>query len=67
MGYFRELTEACVGANEGRRKDALENAATDTGLQPLVPFLVNYIKEGVSKHLIQQVCPNSHFQPGVDS
>ncbi|KAM7542549.1 hypothetical protein Aperf_G00000019532 [Anoplocephala perfoliata] len=47
MGYFRELTEACVGANESRRKDALENAATDTGLQPLVPFLVNYIKEGV--------------------
>lgn len=48
MLYFRELTEACVGANEIRRRDALENATLDTGLQPLVPYLVTFIAEGVS-------------------
>ena len=49
MLYFRELTEACVGANEIRRRDALENAALDTGLQPLVPYLVTFIAEGVGR------------------
>ncbi|VDN31616.1 unnamed protein product [Dibothriocephalus latus] len=46
--YFRELTEACVGANENRRHEALDNAAQDTGLQPLLPYLVTFIAEGVS-------------------
>ncbi|VDM34596.1 unnamed protein product, partial [Hydatigera taeniaeformis] len=53
MLYFRELTEACVGANEVRRRDALENATLDTGLQPLVPYLVTFIAEGVgATHLL---------------
>ncbi|KAL7058657.1 hypothetical protein AAHC03_013722 [Spirometra sp. Aus1] len=47
MLYFRELTEACVGANENRRHEALDNAAQDTGLQPLLPYLVTFIAEGV--------------------
>ncbi|VDD81613.1 unnamed protein product [Mesocestoides corti] len=47
MLFFREITEGCVGANEARRHDALENAALDTGLQPLLPYLVNFITEGV--------------------
>lgn len=47
MLYFRELTEACVGANENRRHEALDNAAQDTGLQPLLPYLITFITEGV--------------------
>nr|CDS29763.1 transcription initiation factor tfiid subunit 6 [Hymenolepis microstoma] len=47
MGFFRELTEGIVGANESRRKDALENALVDTGIQPLVPHLIAFITEGV--------------------
>ncbi|KAM3173893.1 hypothetical protein ACTXT7_011667, partial [Hymenolepis weldensis] len=46
MGFFRELTEGIVGANESRRKDALENALVDTGIQPLVPHLITFITEG---------------------
>ncbi|KAH9280189.1 Transcription initiation factor TFIID subunit 6 [Echinococcus granulosus] len=52
MLYFRELTEACVGANEIRRRDALENATLDTGLQPLVPYLVTFIAEGIRLNAI---------------
>ncbi|VEL18376.1 unnamed protein product [Protopolystoma xenopodis] len=48
MLYFCELTEACVGASESRRHEALENAAVDTGLQPILPHLVIFITEGVS-------------------
>lgn len=52
MLYFRELTEACVGANENRRHEALDNAAQDTGLQPLLPYLVTFITEGVCTFMI---------------
>ncbi len=48
MLYFRELTEACVGSNETRRHEALENATQDTGLQPLLPYLITFVTEGVS-------------------
>ncbi|VDQ08674.1 unnamed protein product [Trichobilharzia regenti] len=48
MIYFREITEACVGANETRRHEALENATLDPGLQPLLPHLMTFITEGVS-------------------
>ncbi|TPP61888.1 Transcription initiation factor TFIID subunit 6 [Fasciola gigantica] len=47
MIYFRELTEACVGANENRRHEALDNATLDPGLQPILPHLVTFITEGV--------------------
>ncbi|CAH8866737.1 unnamed protein product [Trichobilharzia szidati] len=47
MIYFREITEACVGANETRRHEALENATLDPGLQPLLPHLMTFITEGV--------------------
>ncbi|GAA56324.1 transcription initiation factor TFIID subunit 6 [Clonorchis sinensis] len=47
MIYFRELTEACVGACEKRRHEALDNATLDPGLQPILPYLVTFITEGV--------------------
>ncbi|KAL3318813.1 Transcription initiation factor TFIID subunit 6 [Cichlidogyrus casuarinus] len=47
MVYFRELTEACVGASEQRRSEAFENVTLDTGLQSLLPHLVTFITEGV--------------------
>ncbi|KAF8566154.1 hypothetical protein P879_06241 [Paragonimus westermani] len=47
MIYFRELTEACVGASENRRHEALDNATLDPGLQPVLPHLVTFIAEGV--------------------
>ncbi|CAL8103027.1 unnamed protein product [Calicophoron daubneyi] len=47
MIYFRELTEACVGASENRRHEALDNATLDPGLQPILPHLVTFITEGV--------------------
>ncbi|CAH8650265.1 unnamed protein product [Heterobilharzia americana] len=47
MIYFRELTEACVGANETRRHEALDNATLDPGLQPILPHLMTFITEGV--------------------
>ncbi|CAH8604008.1 unnamed protein product [Dicrocoelium dendriticum] len=47
MIYFRELTEACVGASENRRHEALDNATLDPGLQPILPHLVTFIAEGV--------------------
>ncbi|KAH8867979.1 Transcription initiation factor TFIID subunit 6 [Schistosoma japonicum] len=46
MIYFRELTEACVGANETRRHEALDNATLDPGLQPILPHLMTFITEG---------------------
>lgn len=56
MGFYRELTEGIVGANESRRKDALENAMVDTGIQPLVPLLVTFITEGVSFSHVSLIC-----------
>lgn len=44
--YFKEVSEACVCADEARRKEALASLSFDPGLQPLVPRLVAFISEG---------------------
>ena len=35
--YYKEITEACVGSDEGRRAEALQSLASDPGLHQMVP------------------------------
>ncbi len=45
--YYREITEACVGADETRRQEALTSLATDTGMHQMLPRFSTFISEGV--------------------
>uniref|UniRef100_A0A914XJH5 Transcription initiation factor TFIID subunit 6 n=1 Tax=Plectus sambesii TaxID=2011161 RepID=A0A914XJH5_9BILA len=51
--FYKEVTEACVGADEGRRAEALHSLATDAGLQPLLPRFAVAIAEGVRCNVVQ--------------
>lgn len=49
---YRELTEACFGVNEAKKKDALYAITHDPIMKDLVPHFACFIKETV-KHGLQ--------------
>ncbi|XP_074657832.1 transcription initiation factor TFIID subunit 6-like [Tubulanus polymorphus] len=51
--YYKEITEACVGSDEGRRSEALQSIATDPGLYQMLPRFSTFIAEGVKINVVQ--------------
>lgn len=51
--YYKEITEACVGADESRRAEALQSLASDPGLHQMLPRLCTFIAEGVKVNVVQ--------------
>jgi transcription initiation factor TFIID subunit 6 len=52
--YYRDITEAVIGSNEDRRREALSSLEHDPGLHALVPRLAVFISEGVKINIVQQ-------------
>jgi len=50
--YFKEITEACVGAIEQKRQHALNSLAHDPGLHQMLPRLCLFISEGVKVNVV---------------
>jgi transcription initiation factor TFIID subunit 6 len=51
--YYKEITEACVGADEARRADALQSLACDPGIHEMLPRMCTFIAEGVKVNVVQ--------------
>lgn len=51
--YYKEITEACVGSDEGRRAEAFQSLASDPGLHQMLPRLCTFIAEGVRVNVVQ--------------
>ncbi|XP_074597618.1 TBP-associated factor 6 [Brevipalpus obovatus] len=51
--YYKEITEACVGSDEGRRSEALHSLAYDSGLHQMLPRLCTFIWVGVQVNVEQ--------------
>lgn len=51
--YYKEITEACVGSDEGRRAEALQSLASDPGLHEMLPRMCTFIAEGVKVNVVQ--------------
>jgi len=51
--YYKEITEACVGSEEGRRAEAFQSLASDPGLHQMLPRLCTFIAEGVRVNVVQ--------------
>lgn len=51
--YYKEITEACVGSDEGRRAEALHSLSYDSGLHQMLPRLCTFISEGVKVNVVQ--------------
>ncbi|XP_077987771.1 transcription initiation factor TFIID subunit 6-like [Glandiceps talaboti] len=51
--YYKEITEACVGACESRRSEALQSLSSDPGLYQMMPRFSTFIAEGVKVNVVQ--------------
>ncbi|KAJ8920590.1 hypothetical protein NQ315_004729 [Exocentrus adspersus] len=51
--YYKEITEACVGSDEGRRAEALQSLSSDPGLHEMLPRMCTFIIEGVRVNVVQ--------------
>ncbi|CAG2120350.1 unnamed protein product, partial [Medioppia subpectinata] len=51
--YYKEMTEACVGSDEGRRAEALQSLTYDPGLHVMLPRVCTFISEGVKVNVVQ--------------
>lgn len=51
--YYKEITEACVGSDEGRRAEALQSLSCDPGLHEMLPRMCTFIAEGVKVNVVQ--------------
>lgn len=51
--YYKEITEACVGSDEGRRAEAFQSLSSDPGLHQMLPRLCTFIAEGVRVNVVQ--------------
>uniref|UniRef100_A0A1B6D682 Transcription initiation factor TFIID subunit 6 n=1 Tax=Clastoptera arizonana TaxID=38151 RepID=A0A1B6D682_9HEMI len=51
--YYKEITEACVGSDEGRRVEAFQSLASDPGLHEMLPRMCTFIAEGVKINVVQ--------------
>lgn len=51
--YYKEITEACVGSDEGKRSEALQSLSTDPGLHQMLPHFTSFIAEGVKVNIVQ--------------
>ncbi|XP_034945479.1 transcription initiation factor TFIID subunit 6-like isoform X2 [Chelonus insularis] len=52
--YYKEITEACVGSDEGRRAEALQSLAADPGLHEMLARMCTFIAEGVRVNVVQK-------------
>ena len=52
--YYRDISEAVIGSDEVKRKQALDSLEKDPGLHALVPRLAVFISEGVKINVVQQ-------------
>ena len=52
--YYKELCDACVGASDGKRQEALTSLSTDPGLYQLLPHLTSFIVEGIKVNIGQR-------------
>lgn len=50
--YYKEITEASVCSDEGRRTDALHSIAIESGLHQMLPRLSTFISEGVKVNIV---------------
>lgn len=50
--YYKEITEACVGAIEQKRHHALNSLSHDPGLHQMLPRLCLFISEGVKVNVV---------------
>nr|XP_006825877.1 PREDICTED: transcription initiation factor TFIID subunit 6-like [Saccoglossus kowalevskii] len=51
--FYKEITEACVGACESRRSEALQSLSSDPGLYQMMPRFSTFIAEGVKVNVVQ--------------
>ncbi|KAG5681567.1 hypothetical protein PVAND_010986 [Polypedilum vanderplanki] len=51
--YYKEITEACVGADEARRAEALQSLCCDPGIHEMLPRMCTFIAEGVKINVVQ--------------
>lgn len=51
--YYKEITEACVGADEGRRVEAFQSLSADPGLHEMLARMCTFIAEGVRINVVQ--------------
>ncbi|XP_043284021.1 transcription initiation factor TFIID subunit 6-like isoform X2 [Venturia canescens] len=51
--YYKEITEACVGADEARRAEALQSLSADPGLHEMLARMCTFIAEGVRVNVVQ--------------
>ncbi|KAG7207746.1 hypothetical protein KM043_009359 [Ampulex compressa] len=51
--YYKEITEACVGSDEGRRAEALQSLSADPGLHEMLARMCTFIAEGVRVNVVQ--------------
>lgn len=64
--FYKELTEACVGASEERRTEALGSLASDPALHLLLPRLTTFIAEGVCRCFVGAIWTyDSKLKPAV--
>ncbi|KAJ3158730.1 hypothetical protein HDU86_002695 [Geranomyces michiganensis] len=49
--YFEKVTEAVVSTSEELRALAVQSIAKDPGIQPLLPYIVQFISEQVSQNV----------------
>ncbi|KAJ3134729.1 hypothetical protein HDU90_004759 [Geranomyces variabilis] len=49
--YFEKITEALVSTSEELRSLAVQSIAKDPGIQPLLPYLIQFISEQVSQNV----------------
>ncbi|KAJ3093100.1 hypothetical protein HK102_009532 [Quaeritorhiza haematococci] len=49
--YYEKVTDGLMGPSEELRRVAVESISRDPGLQPLMPYFVEYITENVTKNM----------------
>lgn len=51
--YFREITDACIGASDAKLQEALVSLSSDSGLYQLLPQFVSFVCEGIKFNIAQ--------------
>ena len=59
--YFTEITEACIGLSDQKRVEALTSLSSDPGLYQLIPYLSNFITEGIRVNVAQKKLSNLKY------
>ncbi|KAI9098749.1 hypothetical protein DFS34DRAFT_618796 [Phlyctochytrium arcticum] len=49
--YYEKVTEAVTSSSEELRKLAVESVAKDPGIQPLLPYLIQFVAEQITQNI----------------